>query len=36
MAIFEKRLEQKVVLDDTEAITCTIETAQNIDGHTVS
>lgn len=34
MAIFEKRLEQKVVLDDTEPITCTIETAQNIDGHT--
>lgn len=34
MAIFEKRLEQKVVLDDTETIACTIETAQNIDGHT--
>ncbi|XP_055626068.1 PX domain-containing protein kinase-like protein isoform X2 [Toxorhynchites rutilus septentrionalis] len=34
MAIFEKRFEQKVVLDDTEAIICTIETAQNIDGHT--
>ncbi|XP_055606278.1 PX domain-containing protein kinase-like protein [Uranotaenia lowii] len=34
MAIFEKRFEQKVVLDDTEALICTIETAQNIDGHT--
>uniref|UniRef100_A0A8D8C7M4 PX domain-containing protein kinase-like protein n=1 Tax=Culex pipiens TaxID=7175 RepID=A0A8D8C7M4_CULPI len=34
MAIFERRLEQKVVLDDTEAIACHIETAQNIDGHT--
>lgn len=34
MAIFERRLEQKVVLDDTEVIACTIETAQNIDGHT--
>lgn len=34
MAIFERRLEQKVVLDDTEAIACHIETAQSIDGHT--
>ncbi|XP_058834770.1 PX domain-containing protein kinase-like protein isoform X2 [Topomyia yanbarensis] len=34
MAIFERRLQQKVVLDDTEAIACTIETAQNIEGHT--
>ncbi|XP_058457515.1 PX domain-containing protein kinase-like protein [Malaya genurostris] len=34
MAIFERRLQQKVVLDDTEAIQCTIETAQTIDGHT--
>ena len=34
--LFEKRFEQKVTLDDTEHIQCDIETAQNVDGHTVS
>lgn len=35
MAIFEKRFERKVTLDDTQPITCVIETAQLVDGHTV-
>uniref|UniRef100_A0A1L8DK95 PX domain-containing protein kinase-like protein n=1 Tax=Nyssomyia neivai TaxID=330878 RepID=A0A1L8DK95_9DIPT len=34
MAIFEKRIERKVNLDDTEEIKCFIETAQNVNGHT--
>ncbi|XP_037917304.1 PX domain-containing protein kinase-like protein isoform X1 [Hermetia illucens] len=34
MAIFEKRFERKVTLDDTQPITCVIETAQLVDGHT--
>ncbi|GAB0093622.1 PX domain-containing protein kinase-like protein [Sergentomyia squamirostris] len=34
MAIFEKRVELKVNLDDTEKISVRIETAQNVAGHT--
>lgn len=36
MAIFEKRIERKITLDDTQILSCVIETAQKVDGHTVS
>lgn len=36
MAIFEQQISRKVLLDDTEPITCQIENWQNVDGHTVS
>lgn len=36
MAIFEKKIERKVTLDDTQTISCIIETAQKVDSHTVS
>lgn len=36
MAIFEKKIERKITLDDTELIYCTIETTQKVNGHTVS
>ncbi|XP_018563399.1 PX domain-containing protein kinase-like protein isoform X2 [Anoplophora glabripennis] len=35
MAIFERQTTQKVVLDDTHPIKCTIENWQNVNGHTV-
>lgn len=35
MAIFEQKSERKITLDDTERITCLIETSQKIDKHTV-
>ncbi|XP_076260324.1 PX domain-containing protein kinase-like protein isoform X1 [Rhynchophorus ferrugineus] len=34
MAIFERQINKKVLLDDTEPITCQIENWQNVDGHT--
>uniref|UniRef100_A0A1B0D5J5 PX domain-containing protein kinase-like protein n=1 Tax=Phlebotomus papatasi TaxID=29031 RepID=A0A1B0D5J5_PHLPP len=34
MAIFEKKIERKVNLDDTLEIRCCIETAQKVNGHT--
>ncbi|XP_044738700.1 PX domain-containing protein kinase-like protein [Chrysoperla carnea] len=34
MAIFEKKIVEKVTLDDTETITCVIENSQTINGHT--
>lgn len=36
MAIFEKKIVEKVTLDDTETISCVIENSQTINGHTVS
>lgn len=36
MAIFEKKFERKITLDDTQSLSCIIETAQEVDGHTVS
>lgn len=36
MAIFEKKIERKITLDDTEFIYCAIETSQKVNGHTVS
>lgn len=36
MAIFEKKFERKITLDDTQSLSCVIETAQEVDGHTVS
>lgn len=36
MAIFEKTLQTKAVVDDTENLICTVENAQNINKHTVS
>lgn len=36
MAIFEREISSKVLLDDTEPISCHIENWQNINGHTVS
>lgn len=36
MAIFEKKFERKTTLDDTQSLSCVIETAQKVDGHTVS
>lgn len=36
MAIFEKKYERKTTIDDTQSLTCVIETAQKVDGHTVS
>lgn len=36
MAIFEKKFERKITLDDTQSLGCVIETAQEVDGHTVS
>lgn len=36
MAIFERKFERKVLIDDTETLSCTIETFQTINGHTVS
>ncbi|ENN81392.1 hypothetical protein YQE_02208, partial [Dendroctonus ponderosae] len=35
MAIFEREISTKVLLDDTEPISCHIENWQNINGHTV-
>lgn len=34
MAIFEKKIARKVLLDDTESLTCVIENYHNINGHT--
>ncbi|KAJ8975205.1 hypothetical protein NQ317_000203 [Molorchus minor] len=34
MAIFERQAAQKVILDETEPIKCTIENWQNVNGHT--
>ncbi|XP_066589905.1 PX domain-containing protein kinase-like protein isoform X2 [Prorops nasuta] len=34
MALFEKKYTNKVLLDDTEKLTCVIENARTIDGHT--
>eukprot|EP00058_Branchiostoma_floridae_P008986 XP_002594474.1 hypothetical protein BRAFLDRAFT_87663 [Branchiostoma floridae] len=34
MALFEKKKAQKVTLDDTSRLSCTIEAAQNVQGHT--
>lgn len=36
MAIFEKKFERKITLDDTQSLSCVIETAQKVNGHTVS
>lgn len=36
MAIFERKFERKITLDDTQSLSCVIETAQEVDGHTVS
>lgn len=36
MAIFEKRTANKVLIDDTEALSCVIENWFNTNGHTVS
>lgn len=36
MAIFERKIERKITLDDTQNLSCTIETAQKVNGHTVS
>lgn len=36
MAIFEKSLRTKGIVDDTEKLLCTVENAQNINKHTVS
>lgn len=36
MAIFEKKIERKITLDDTQSLSCVIETAQKVHGHTVS
>lgn len=35
MAIFERKIKQKPILDDTQSLICTIETAQKVNGHTV-
>lgn len=35
-SIFEKKFERKITLDDTQSLSCVIETAQEVDGHTVS
>lgn len=35
MAIFERKIKRKPVLDDTKILICTIETAQEVNGHTV-
>ncbi|XP_049831647.1 PX domain-containing protein kinase-like protein isoform X1 [Schistocerca gregaria] len=34
MAMFEKKSQRKICLDDTETLTCAIENYQNIQGHT--
>lgn len=36
MAIFEQQTAKKVLLDDTEAISCFIENWREVNGHTVS
>jgi hypothetical protein len=36
MAIFERKYEHKIELDDTEALICKIETHQTLGTHTVS
>ena len=36
MAVFEHKSATKVTLDDTVTLTCSVESAQTIDGHTVS
>ncbi|CAH1266139.1 PXK [Branchiostoma lanceolatum] len=36
MALFEKKKAQKVTLDDSSRLFCTIEAAQNVQGHTVN
>ena len=35
MAVFEKKKTNRVTLDDTLPLSCTIETAQNVKDHTV-
>lgn len=35
MAIFEQQPTKKVLLDDTEAVTCVIENWRTVNGHTV-
>lgn len=35
MAIFEKNIVNKILIDDTEPIKCTIENWKNVNGHTV-
>lgn len=35
MAIFEKQDQNKVTIDDTDRLFCFIESAQNINKHTV-
>lgn len=35
MAVFEKTVQRKVCLDDTQALRCLIINTQNIQGHTV-
>lgn len=35
MAIFERKIKRKPVLDETQSLICTIETAQEVNGHTV-
>lgn len=36
MAIFERKIERKSTLDDTQSLICKIETTQEVNGHTVS
>lgn len=36
MAVFEKKIQRRSLLDDTDVLTCTVESSQNIQGHTVS
>jgi hypothetical protein len=35
MAIFERQPVKKVILDDTEPLSCVIENWRNVNGHTV-
>lgn len=35
MDIFERRFKQQYTIDDTQRINCIIETAQEVNGHTV-
>lgn len=34
MAVFEKKVQLRSLLDDTDVLTCTVESSQNIQGHT--
>ncbi|KAE8746146.1 hypothetical protein FOCC_FOCC007147 [Frankliniella occidentalis] len=34
MAVFEKKVQLRSLLDDTDVLTCTVESTQNIHGHT--